>query len=320
MDKGVEVAVIGAGLMGHGLSLVHAMGGCTVKMQDISKDQLESGVGLIANALDTLAAAGVLEGDSSSEVMSRVEAVQHISDAVANSNLVVEAVPETEEVKRIVFKEIDAAAPLDAVIASNTSGLDIFPLLPERRLKNSIIAHWYTPPYIIDLVDLAAGPETDPEVLIKMEKFYLQMKKKPVVFEKFISGYVANRLQAAMGMEIIKLLDEGWASARAIDDSIKYGLAHRMALQGALMKADFAGLKLWQQGKKNKTYQPPVQTDGSPTVDRLVDAGRYGVMSGSGFFDYGGKSPVEIFRNRDMGLLRLKAEAAEIEEEYPLGF
>ena len=172
MNKGVEVAVIGAGLMGHGLALVHAMGGYTVKMQDISKDQLESGVGLIANALDTLVAAGVLEGDRSSEVMSRVEAVENIADAVANSNLVVEAVLETEEVKRIVFKEIDAAAPLDAVIASNTSGLDIFPLLPERRLKNSIIAHWYTPPYIIDLVDLAAGPETDPEVLIKMEKFY----------------------------------------------------------------------------------------------------------------------------------------------------
>jgi 3-hydroxybutyryl-CoA dehydrogenase len=321
MDKGAEVAVIGAGLMGHGLALVHAMGGYTVKMQDISKDQLESGVGLIASALDTLVLAGVLERGSSSEVMARVEPVEHIADAVANTNLVVEAVLETEEVKTIVFKEIDAAAPLDAVIASNTSGLDIFPLLPERRLKSSIIAHWYTPPYIIDLVDLAAGPETDPKVLIKMEKFYLGMKKKPVVFEKFISGYVANRLQGAIYREIRKLLDEGWATPRAIDDSIKYGLAHRMALQGALMKADFAGLKLMQQASRNMTYQPPpVPKGGSPTVDRLVDAGRYGVMSGAGFFEYGGKTPAQIFRNRDLGLLRLKAESAEIEEKYPLGF
>ena len=320
MNKSGAVAVIGAGLMGHGLALVHAMGGYTVKMQDISKERLQSGMELIENALDTLVAAGGLEKGNSSEVLDRVEPVERLADAVSNSKLVVEAVLETEDVKRRVYEEIDDVAPPDAVVASNTSGLNIFPLVPRRRLKTTIIAHWYTPPYIIDLVDLAAGPETDPEVLIKMEKFYLEMKKKPVVFEKFISGYVANRLQAAMGMEIIKLLDEGWASARAIDDSIKYGLAHRMALQGALMKADFAGLKLWQQGKKNKTYQPPVQTDGSPTVDRLVDAGRYGVMSGAGFFDYGGKSPVEIFRNRDMGLLRLKTEAAEIEEEYPLGF
>jgi len=167
---------------------------------------------------------------------------------------------------------------------------------------------------------LVAGPETDSEVLTRMEKFYLGMKKKPVVFEKFISGYVANRLQNAIYLEIFKLLDEGWASAKVIDDSIKYGLAHRMALQGALMKADFASLKLMQLGRKQMSYQPPEQSPGSPTVDRLVDAGRYGVMSGAGFFDYGGKIPAEIFRNRDMGLLRLKAETAEIEEEYPLGF
>ena len=319
MNKNIEVAVIGAGLMGHGLALVHAMGGHKVKMQDISKEQLEAGVALIASALNTLVEAGVLEKNSVSEIIDRVEPVEHIADAVANADLVVEAVLETEEVKRIVFKEIDAAAPMNAVIASNTSGLDIFPLVPERRLKNSIIAHWYTPPYIIDLVDLAAGPETDPEVLTRMEKFYLAMEKKPVVFEKFISGYVANRLQSAIYLEIFKLLDEGWATARAIDDSIKYGLAHRMALQGALMKADFASLKLMQLARKRMSYQPPAQSPGSPTVDRLVEEGRYGVMSGAGFFDYGGKSPAEIFRNRDMGLLRLKGEAAEIEEEYPLG-
>ena len=115
------------------------------------------------------------------------------------------------------------------------------------------------------------------------------------------------------------MLDEGWATARAIDDSIKYGLAHRMALQGALMKADFAGLKLMQTARKRMHYQPPVPKPSSPTIDRLAKERRYGVMSGAGFFDYGGKSPAEIFRNRDMGLLRLKLEAAEIEEDYPLG-
>ncbi|HAE34075.1 MAG TPA: 3-hydroxyacyl-CoA dehydrogenase [Dehalococcoidia bacterium] len=319
MNKSGAVAVIGAGLMGHALALVHAIGGCRVKMQDISIKQLESGMELITNALDTLIAASSLEGNKRATIISRIDPVEKLEDAVSEADLIVEAVSETVEVKEKVFRDIDAAASLNSIIASNTSGLDIFPLVPSRRLKTTIIAHWYTPPYIIDLVDLAAGLETDPEVLARMEKFYLGMKKKPVVFEKFISGYVANRLQAAMGLEMMKLLDEGWATARAIDDSIKYGLAHRMALQGALMKADFAGLKLWQQGSKNQTYQPPVQTGGSPTVDRLVEEGRYGVMSGAGFFDYGGKTPAQIFKNRDMGLLRLKAQAAEIEEEYPLG-
>ena len=80
-----------------------------------------------------------------------------------------------------------------------------------------------------------------------------------------------------------------------------------------------AGLKLMQTAKKRMPYQPPVPKPSSPTIDRLAEEGRYGVMSGAGFFDYGGKSPAEIFRNRDMGLLRLKLEAAEIEEDYPLG-
>ena len=152
-----------------------------------------------------------------------------------------------------------------------------------------------------------------------MEKFYLGMNKKPVVFERFISGYVANRLQAAMGLEITKLLDEGWASAKVIDDSIKYGLALRMALTGSLMKADFAGLELMQQGKANMTYDPPTPKGSSPVLDRLLASGRKGVMSGAGYFDYGDMTPTELFRNRDLGLLRLKDQVAQIEEEYPLG-
>ncbi len=318
MDKNRTVAVVGAGLMGHGLALVHAMGGCEVKIQDISLTQLEQGMKLISSALDTMTVAGHLRPQESSTILGRIEAVETLSHAVRDSELIVEAVSETEDVKKSVFKEIDSFAPSDAIIASNTSMLNIFPLVPAGRQRNCVIAHWYTPPYIIDLVDLAAGPQTDSEVLKRMEAFYLKLAKKPVVFKKFISGYVANRLQSAMGMEILKLLDEGWATAGAIDDSIKYGLAHRMALQGALMKADFAGLKLYQQGKANMTYHPPTPTESSSTLDRLINSGRYGVMSGAGFFDYGGMTPAEIFRNRDIGLLKLKALSADIEEEYPL--
>jgi 3-hydroxybutyryl-CoA dehydrogenase len=168
-------------------------------------------------------------------------------------------------------------------------------------------------------VDLAAGPTSDISVLKDMEKFYLRIGKKPVVFEKFINGYVANRLQAAMGLEITKLLDEGWATATAIDDSIKYGLSLRMALMGSLMKADFTGLDMMQRGMANMTYDPPVPKGSSPTLDKLVASGRGGVMSGAGYFDYGGLSAKELFKNRDIGLLRLKNEVGQIEEKYPLG-
>ena len=319
MDANGKVTLIGAGLLGHALALVHAAGGHQVKMQDISEKQLEIGVGLIDSALATMVDAGAVDAAEKAAIIGRITPVPKLADAVADADLVVEAVIENVPVKTQVYAEIDAAAPAGAILASNTSNLDVFPLIPAARQKRCLIAHWYTPPYIIDLVDLAPGPETDVAVMDQMEALYNGMGKKPVRFEKFINGYVANRLQAAMGLEITRLLDEGWASAQAIDDSIKYGLANRMALMGALMKADFTGLDMMQRGMANMTYDPPTPKPSSPTLDKLMDEGRQGVMAGAGYFDYGGMSPEELFRNRDIGLLKLKAEVEKIEEETPLG-
>jgi 3-hydroxybutyryl-CoA dehydrogenase len=319
MDANGKVTLIGAGLLGHALALVHAAGGHQVKMQDISEKQLEIGVGLIDSALATMVDAGAVDTAEKAAIIGRITPVPKLADAVADADLVVEAVVENVPVKTQVYAEIDAAAPAGAILASNTSNLDVFPLIPAARQKGCLIAHWYTPPYIIDLVDLAPGPETDVAVMDQMEALYNGMGKKPVRFEKFINGYVANRLQAAMGLEITRLLDEGWASAQAIDDSIKYGLANRMALMGALMKADFTGLDMMQRGMANMTYDPPTPKPSSPTLDKLMDEGRQGVMAGAGYFDYGGMSPEELFRNRDIGLLKLKAEVEKIEEETPLG-
>ena len=319
MDASGRVTLIGAGLLGHALALVHAAGGHQVKMQDISEKQLGIGVGLIESALATMVDAGAIDAAEMAAIIGRVTPVPRLADAVADADLVVEAVVENIPVKTQVYAEIDEAAPADMILASNTSNLDIFPLVPAARQKRCLIAHWYTPPYIIDLVDLAPGPETDAAVMDQMEALYSGMGKKPVRFEKFINGYVANRLQAAMGLEITKLLDEGWASAKAIDDSIKYGLANRMALMGALMKADFTGLDMMRRGMANMTYDPPVPKGSSPTLDKLMEEGRQGVMSGAGYFDYGGMSPEQLFRNRDIGLLKLKAEVEKIEKETPLG-
>jgi 3-hydroxybutyryl-CoA dehydrogenase len=319
MDTNGKVTLIGAGLLGHALALVHAAGGHQVKMQDISEKQLEIGVGLIDSALATMVDAGAIDASEKAKIIGRITPIPKLGDAVVDADLVVEAVVENVPVKTQVYAEIDEAGPAGMILASNTSNLDVFPLIPPARQNRCLIAHWYTPPYIIDLVDLAPGPETELAVMDEMEALYNGMGKKPVRFEKFISGYVANRLQAAMGLEITKLLDEGWASAKAIDDSIKYGLANRMALMGALMKADFTGLDMMQRGMANMTYQPPVPKDSSPTLDKLMTDGRQGVMSGAGYFDYGGMSPEELFRNRDIGLLKLKAEVEKIERETPLG-
>lgn len=309
------VAVIGAGTMGHALALVHALGGCRVRLQDVDRGALDRAHGLIDGALATLVEAGVVEAPESATVGERIDTVAGLGDAVADAELVVEAVVEDVDIKRRVFAAIDAATPGAAIIASNTSHLDVFPLVPERRQARCLIAHWYTPPYVIDLVDLAPGPATTPEVMQTMRALYDGFGKAPIVFDSLVSGYIANRLQSAMNLEIFRLLDEGRATAHDIDASIRHGLALRLATLGHLKKTDYTGLEMARRALANRTYTPPTPTGHSRILDDLIAAGRTGVMAGAGFYDYGDTAPAELFRRRDVKLLRLKKALQEIEKE-----
>ncbi len=209
-----------------------------------------------------------------------------------------QSVPCTEQLDRLM-------AP-DAILASNTSNLDIFPLVPQARQRNAVVAHWYTPPYLCDLVDLCPGPQTDPAAVETIRSTVAAMGKVPVVFKQMVQGYVANRIQAAIGLEVFHMLDEGIVTAKDIDDSVIHGLALRMPILGIIAKADFTGLALMQQGMANRSYTPPPVTGRSETLDKLIAEGRSGVMSGRGFFDWGDRSPAELFRERDRKLIRLK--------------
>jgi 3-hydroxybutyryl-CoA dehydrogenase len=317
-----SVAVLGAGLMGHALALVHALGGLAVRLQDSSPEALARAPGLIDAALATLAEAGEVDAATAEAAKARIAPTPDAAAAVAGADLVVEAVVEDPAVKRAVFAAVDAAARPDAVIASNTSYLDVFPLMPARRAANSAIAHWYTPPYIVDLVDLCAGPGTAPATLDRLAALYAGFGKRPVRMKKFIPGYVANRIQAAISLEVNRLLDEGYADPQDVDDAVRHGLALRIPVLGHLMKADFTGLEMTRRALANATYRPPEPRGGSETLDRLLAAGRTGVASGAGYFDYGGRAPAELFRERDRRLLALKRhlrEAGEISASAPSG-
>ena len=315
MNKLKNVGVLGAGTMGHALALVHAAGGMEVRLTDNNAETLARAPDLIASALDTLVTAGAMDEDQRQGTIECITTVPTLEMTVANADLIVEAVVENADVKRTVYSEVDAVARDDAIIASNTSYLDVFPLLPAGRQKRSMIAHWYTPPYICDLVDLAPGPETDPDVVETLRDLYAGMGKEPVVFKSMLEGYIANRLQAALHLEVFDLLDQGIVSPEDIDRSIRHGLALRFATLGVLRKADFTGLDMMRRAVTNKSYTPPEVRDSSATLDKLIAAGRDGVMSGAGFFDYGGRPPAELFRERDVELIGLKRALEAIEKK-----
>lgn len=306
-----EIAVVGAGLMGHAIALVYALNGHSVRLTDSSAETLARAPVLMERALETLIEAG----EEKPAQRARVKAVRStpaLAGTVSGAEIVVEAITERPEVKKAVYAELDALMREDAILASNTSYLDIFPLVPARRQKRAIIAHWYTPPYLVDLVDVVPGPEIDPAVTERVRALHASMGKHPVVFRKFVQGYVANRLQAAIGLEVDRLLDEGLVSPQDIDQSVIHGIALRLPILAVLAKADFTGLPLLRDALANRTYTPPAPKGRSETLDTLLAGGRTGVMAGKGYFDWGGRSPEELFRERDRKLLALKRALREI--------
>jgi 3-hydroxybutyryl-CoA dehydrogenase len=302
-----DVAVVGAGLMGHALALVFALGGHQVRLTDNNPETLRRAPDLMATALATLSAAGEADGTWSKKRLSNaVNCIPSLAETVQGAALVVEAVVERPDVKRALYAQLETIMAPDAILASNTSNLDIFPLVPEGLKSRTIIAHWYTPPYLCDLVDLCPGPGTKPGVIETVREIVAAMGKAPVVFKQMVQGYVANRLQAAMQLEVYRLLDEGLVTPKDIDDSVLHGLALRIPILGIMAKADFTGLLLMQQGMKNRSYTPPVPRDHSETLDALIAEGRSGVMAGKGYFDWGDRTPKELFQERDRKLLALK--------------
>jgi 3-hydroxybutyryl-CoA dehydrogenase len=302
-----EVAVVGAGLMGHALALVFALGGHQVRLTDTDAETLARAPGLMATALATLAEAGEADGSWNRQRLSAaVRCLPSLADTVKGASVVVEAVVERPDVKRALYGQLQSLMEPDAILASNTSNLDIFPLVPEALQERTVIAHWYTPPYLCDLVDLCPGPATKLGVIEVVRDMVKAMGKAPVVFKQMVQGYVANRLQAAMQLEVYRLLDEGLVTPKDIDDSVLHGLALRIPILGIMAKADFTGLLLMQQGMKNRSYTPPVPEGRSETLDALIAEGRTGVMAGKGYFDWGDRSPEELFRERDRKLLALK--------------
>jgi len=310
-----RTAVIGAGTMGHALALVHALGGCNVVLYDNNPEVLQNSLGMIESACATLREAGSVTDEGARAALGRVSLTEVLAKAVHDADLVVEAVVEKAEVKRIVFDEIDRHAPAGAILASNTSYLDIFPLIPDARQARAVIAHWYTPPYIVDLVDIAPGPQTEPEVVAALSALYLRFGKAPLVFPRLVPGYIANRLQAALNLECLRMIDEFGVSAADIDFSIRHGLVERLAVLGHMRKLDYTGLEMVRNGIAGGTYQPPRNSGECASLDRLIAAGRTGVRAGAGFYDYGDTRAEELFHDRDLRLLRLKAQLQSLEGE-----
>ena len=254
-----NVTIVGAGTMGHSLAQVFAQGGYQVFLNDMSQDILIRAKRLIEANLETLAEVGLFDSkDHSALVEEQIIYTTDLAAAVASSELVIEAIVENPDAKKELFSELDRLSPPEAILASNTSYLDIYAFVETRRPGKVIITHWFAPPHIIPLVEIVPGPHTSPVTVTTVKKMIDDLGKQTIVLKKFLPGFIANRLQAALSLEVYHLLDNGYATPEDIDRATKASFGLRMPILG-LVKRVMSPLRL--RGDQTQSIQWSLKED-----------------------------------------------------------
>jgi 3-hydroxybutyryl-CoA dehydrogenase len=239
------------------------------------------------------------------EVLRRITFTTSLEEAAQDTDIAFECVVEDEGAKKEVFSRLDNACPPRTLLASNTTFLNIFDLVETSRPGKVLIAHWYAPPQIIPLVDVVKGPLTDPASVGLMVKVLRGIDKRPVVFNRYVSGYVVSRLQFALQREVLYLLDNDYLSPEELDEAAKWGLALRMMVVGVVQRFDFGGLDLSARNLEKPSFLPTPLEYKPRKIFELVKQGFLGVKSGRGFYDYTGRNEAEVCAERDTKLLKI---------------
>ncbi len=279
-----NVAVIGAGTMGNGIAHTFAQSGFSVNLIDISEASLERGIATITKNLDRMIAKEKISEADKKLTLSHIKTHTSISEGAKNVDLVVEAATENLELKLNIFKELDKACSDSAILASNTSSISITQIAAATSKPERVIGmHFMNPVPIMKLVEIIRGYNTSNAVTHTIMELSKTLGKEPVEVNDY-PGFVANRILMPMLNESIETLYNGVAGVEEIDTVMKLGMAHPM---GPLQLADFIGLDVclsilhvMYDGFKNPKYAP------CPLLVNMVRAGKLGVKSGEGFYDY----------------------------------
>lgn len=279
-----NIAVIGAGTMGNGIAHTFAQSGFKVNLIDISESSLEKGMTTISKNLDRMVAKEKISEADKSETLGNITTFTNTESGVENTDLVVEAATENVDLKLKIFKQLDEACNKDTILATNTSSISITQIAAVTSRPEKVIGmHFMNPVPIMKLVEIIRGYNTSDEVTNTIMELSKTLGKVPTEVNDY-PGFVANRILMPMINESIETLYNGVAGVEEIDTVMKLGMAHPM---GPLQLADFIGLdvclsilNVMYDGFKNPKYAP------CPLLVNMVRAGKLGVKSGEGFYDY----------------------------------
>ena len=309
-----KTAVIGAGTMGHGFAQVFAQHGRLVRLTDRTLQLAERGKEMIATNFQTVIDEGFITPAEVEAALQRITVTGELGEALAEADFVLEAAPEKLDLKQSMFREFSRLARPDAILASNTSSFDVNEMAAVVAVNPGRVigTHWYNPPQIVPCVEVIPARTTAEATVQTTLAFLTEIGKAPAI-TKSVPGFVGNRIQLVMAAEAFRCLEEGVATAEDIDRIIRTSFGFRLGAFGIFEIADLAGLDTYlsvfdylaeQYGKD--WYQAP------ESLRTRVNAGRLGVKSGAGVYDYDEQKAKRVRAERDHRLYqRLRAYLAD---------
>ncbi|WP_435072891.1 3-hydroxyacyl-CoA dehydrogenase family protein [Halorubrum sp. HHNYT27] len=300
-----NVSVIGAGNMGGGFAVHFAIHGHDVTLVDHREANLEDAVKRIEATVTELNE-GDITDRSPDAVLDRITLTTAQEEGVADADIVLETVPEDLEIKQAVFEAVGEAAPEDAVLASNTSGIPITEIqsaVPDHA-DRVVGCHWWFPPYLLEPVEIVRGSQTSDRTMDRIREFVESVDRRPILVRKDVPGFVWNRIQNAVIRECLHLLEEDVASIEDINAAVRDGYARRTSVIGPFETMDVAGVEQFRTVAEHLYPHLSTTKTVHGTFDELLAEGRTGIDAGAGFLEY--DDPGEaIVRRRDARLSAL---------------
>jgi 3-hydroxybutyryl-CoA dehydrogenase len=276
-----RIAVVGAGLMGHGIAQEFALAGLDVGLHDRSDELLQAAMASIRANLERLGA------DSIDAALKRIHPGVRLDEAVSDADLVIEAIFEDLAAKHELLRSLERLCKPETILASNTSSF-----MPSRlnevlaHPEHLLVTHYFNPPYLIPLVEVVPSPRTSLQVVDTVVQLLTQIGKKPVLLRKEATGFVANRLQLALYREALAILEMGIADAETIDQAVRFGFGRRLAAAGPIEVLDLAGLDTILAVASQILPELAASPSVPEALRRSVEQGHLGVKSGRGFHEW----------------------------------
>ncbi|MDR3090132.1 MAG: 3-hydroxyacyl-CoA dehydrogenase family protein [Desulfobulbaceae bacterium] len=299
------IACLGTGVMGHGVAFLAAKAGYEARLFGRSPESIERGLASIARAAALYEANALLAAGAGETILTRIKGVTNLEEAAADADLVMESVAENLDVKRQVFARVEAVCREDTIFATDTSGLDINAIAAAlKRPQRFLAVHFFTPPYLMPTVEICPSAHTLASVCQAAVDWVESIGNRPIILEKFVPGFLINRIQTAVLREAAHIVACGWASPETVDAAVVLSLGRRYSETGPLESADMGGWDILGSLLDGLGKELSAAGEAPDFVKKLIAAGELGLKSGQGLYSWSPERIEERRSAREKSLIR----------------